>query len=191
MGPQRSEGPVGTRNLFREEVNGRRPVAGKFVGADGCSEQARGEAVPVPGFTTNTRPLGLRTCSSKDTWLRHHCRDNRIADTFVDGTEVDAHRLLQLPYRIAVWLNRSEREARKAGGLVVICNRLWPPALPRMNCGRDSIKSGLLPAAKVPGAHHRGNLMQFARVTEEATAVMRRTGEVKNPGTGLIEFRIT
>lgn len=81
-------------------------------------------------------------------WLRHFCRDNIMADTFVDGIKVNAHRLLQMAHRMAVWLNRSEREARKAGELVVIGNRLWPPVLPRMHCGPDSIKSGLLAAAK-------------------------------------------
>ncbi|MEY4755757.1 MAG: hypothetical protein RJA34_655 [Pseudomonadota bacterium] len=55
MGPQRREGPGGTRNLAREEDQ----RSGKFVGLYGCSASARGEAVPAPGFTTKQ---GCRVC---------------------------------------------------------------------------------------------------------------------------------
>jgi len=55
MGPQRREGPGGTRNLPREEDQ----RSGKFVGLYGCSASARGEAVPAPGFTTKQ---GCRVC---------------------------------------------------------------------------------------------------------------------------------
>jgi hypothetical protein len=55
MGPQRREGPEGPRNLDREEDQ----RSGKFVGLDGCSASARGEAVPAPGFTTKQ---GCRVC---------------------------------------------------------------------------------------------------------------------------------
>ncbi len=51
-------------------------MPGKLFGPDGCSEQARGEAVPAPGFTTNTRPLWVRSRPQKDAWPGHLHRED-------------------------------------------------------------------------------------------------------------------
>ena len=67
QGPQRSEGPVGPRNLPREESAQRRGnLSGRPVAANKpeAHRTQRACAVPAPGFTANTRPWE-RTCSRK------------------------------------------------------------------------------------------------------------------------------
>jgi hypothetical protein len=178
MGPQRSEGPGGTRNLAREEDR----RSGKFVGTDGCCALARGEAVPAPRFTTKTRPLCLQSCIPKDAWPRHHHRatasrhgPKRSQDPLPISKDERPTASVQAE-SVKAWASSG-----KVDGLSVNRHRCWSPARPRRSgCHSRVITHSrrLQRAATPPGvSQHRWHFdcaqqAQHRAGSRRATAVL-------------------
>ena len=85
--------------MAREEGTDRRGVPGKLFGPDGCSEPARGEAVPAPGFTTKQGRCGCDP-AAKGRMAQATSSGKQRSGTHPDAVQVKFQQQGRMPHRI-------------------------------------------------------------------------------------------